>query len=166
MEIKSTISNADGSMTELIYSDAETFDNLPREKVKQAYGVCFFEDKMLIVFNSKRKAWGLVGGSLEPGETFEECLKREVAEESNMRVLNFYPIGVQAVYAPQKDVIYQLRYACIIEPIGLFVADPAEGAITEIKLINPDSYKEYFDWGDIGDRIIKRGVELKSSLVI
>lgn len=164
MEIKSKISNADGTVTEIIYNDADSFDSLAREKVRQAYGVCFAGDKMLIVFNGNRKAWGLIGGSLEPGETLEECLKREVIEESNMKVLNFRPVGFQAVHAPQKDEIFQLRYVCTVEEICPFVADPAGGAITEIKLIDPNTYKQFFDWGEIGEQIIRRAIELKNSL--
>lgn len=164
MEIKSKISNADGTVTEIIYNDADSFDSLACDKVRQAYGVCFAGDKMLIVFNGKRKAWGLIGGGLEAGETFEECLKREVIEESNMKVLNFRPIGFQAVYAPENDVIFQLRYVCTVEEIAPFVADPAGGDITEIKLIDPNTYKQFFDWGEIGERIIHRAIEMKNSL--
>ena len=122
----------------------------------------FSEGKMLIVFNGKRKAWGLVGGSIEAGESFEECLKREVKEESNMQVLSSVPVGYQAVTIGD-NTIYQLRYACAVRPIDSFVADP-DNAITEIKLIDPLSYKEFFDWGEIGNRIIKRGTELKYKL--
>lgn len=162
MEIKSQISNLDGSMTQIIYNDADSFDFLDKSKVKQVYGVCFFEGKMLIVFNGKRKAWGLVGGSIEVGESFEGCLKREVKEESNMKVLSSVPIGYQAV-TMGDNTIYQLRYACAVRPIDSFVADP-DNAITEIKLIDPLSCKEFFDWGEIGDRIIKRGTEIITKL--
>ncbi len=163
MEIKSKISNTDGSETEITYIDTQSFDSLECDKVRQAYGVCFLNGQMLIVFNRKRKAWGLVGGSLEVGETYEECLKREVEEEANMQVLNFQPIGYQKVDIPAKGFIYQLRYVCIIEPLGPFVADP-DGSITEIKLIDPTTYKEYFDWGDIGHHIITKAIEISRSL--
>lgn len=163
MQIKSKNSNKDGSITEIIYNDAESFDSLKLKKVTQVYGVCFLNGKMVIVFNAKRKAWGLVGGSLEEQETYEECLKREVIEETNMRVLNFYPVGYQEVSIPQKELIYQLRYVCSVEAIGPFIADPA-GAITEVKLIDPKTYKEYFDWGEIGDHIIQRAFERQYNL--
>ncbi len=29
-------------------------------------------------------------------------------------------------------------------------------------MIDPKEYKKYFDWGEIGDRIINRAVELKN----
>jgi len=34
--------------------------------------------------------------------------------------------------------------------------------VTEIKLIDPKDYKQYFDWGEIGERIIERALELLS----
>lgn len=42
----------------------------------------------------------------------------------------------------------------------LFVSDPA-GSVTEIKLVDPADYRQYFDWGEIGDRILERALELK-----
>jgi hypothetical protein len=41
--------------------------------------------------------------------------------------------------------------------------DPA-GGVTEIKLIEPAEYRKYFDWGEIGERIVSRAMELKKSL--
>jgi 8-oxo-dGTP pyrophosphatase MutT (NUDIX family) len=116
---------------------------------------------MLVVHN--KHAWGLVGGGLEAGETYEECLKREIKEESNMRVLSFVPVGAQEVQFDGK-IIYQLRYACIIQPYGDFVSDP-DGDVSEIKLIDPKDYKQYFDWGDVGERIVERAIELKNTVL-
>ncbi len=162
MKIQSQIKSTDGSVVQVIYNDADSFESLDKSKATQVYGVCFSGGKMLVVLNGKRKSWCLVGGTIEPGESFEECLKREVEEESNMKVLSCAPIGYQAVIMGEST-IYQLRFACTIEPIGPFAADPA-GSITEIKLIDPLLYKEFFDWGEIGERIIARALELKKEL--
>jgi len=161
MQIKSQFTNIDGVIAYVTYEDADSFDHLLLKKVTQAYGVCFVGDKIVIVYSSKSNHWILPGGSIEEGETFEECLKREVKEESNMRVLSFAPIGYQEVLCESK-IIYQLRYLCIVEPYGDFVSDP-DGSITEIKLIDPTDYKQYFDWGEIGDRIMERALEMKKN---
>jgi 8-oxo-dGTP pyrophosphatase MutT (NUDIX family) len=108
----------------------------------------------------KIKDWGLIGGTIEKGETFEQTLRREIQEESNMKVLSFKPIGYQKVInLKDNSFIYQLRYACIVEPFGPFVCDP-DGSVTEIKLIDPKEYKKYFDWGKIGEGIINRAIEI------
>ena len=41
---------------------------------------------------------------------------------------------------------------------------PTLGDVTEIKLIDPKDIKQYFDWGEIGDHILTRALELKNSL--
>lgn len=149
------------------YSDADTFDNLEKEYCKQSYGICFCEDKLVIVlgyFGAKEREWGFTGGKIEAGETFEETLRREVQEESNMEVISFKPIGYQKVIKKDGTYKYELRYVCKVKPYGPFVEDPAHGVISEIKLIDPVDYKKYVDWGKIGDRLIERALELLPSL--
>jgi len=153
------IVNKDSTIFNIKYYDVDSFNSLDSTKVKQVYGVCFYNDKVIIVHNGKKSTWGLVGGSMEKGETYEECLKREVLEESNMIVKVAQPIGYQEVVMGDKT-IYQLRYVCEVKSAGNFVSDPA-GTIDEIAMIDPKDYKNYFDWGEIGERIIKRAEEIK-----
>lgn len=163
MKIKSQFTETDGSITLVEYQDSDSFDFLDKTKVKQCYAVCLVNGKIVIVFHGKKNTWGLVGGSIEPGESYDDCLKREIKEESNMKVLDFKPIGYQTVYMGDR-VFHQLRYVCTAEPYGEFSGDP-DGKITEIKLVDPKDYKKYFDWGDIGDSIVGRAMELKSKLI-
>lgn len=144
------------------YEDADSFGYLPPAECRQCYAVCFCEDKIVIGFGGHKNAWGLIGGTIEKDETFEETLRREIQEESNMEIIDYRPIGYQKVTDTRDgSSIYQLRYVCSAKPYGPFISDPA-GSITEIKLINPENYKKYFDWGHIGERIIKRAIELKN----
>jgi 8-oxo-dGTP pyrophosphatase MutT (NUDIX family) len=116
---------------------------------------------MVIGFGGQKQSWGLIGGTVEDGETFEETLKREIQEEANMELLSCLPVGYQKVIDTRDGKeIYQLRYVCTARSHGPFISDPA-GAITEIKFIDPKNYKDYFDWGKIGERIIFRALELK-----
>lgn len=144
------------------YEDCDDFSELEYEKSKQIYGVCFYKNKIAIVLNGPKKTWGLVGGSIEKGESFDQTFRREIKEESNMEVLSWKPVGYQKVIDTRDDsYIYQLRVVASVRPHGEFVEDPA-GHITEIKLIDPAGVKQYFDWGKIGDRIMERALELKS----
>ncbi len=146
------------------YEDVDSFDNLDYSFCKQTYAVCLCDGKMVIAYRGKKKKWGLIGGHIEKGETFEQTLKREIKEESNMEVLKFLPVGYQkATDTRDNSFVYQLRYVCIVRPYGPFVSDP-DGSIVEIKLIDPKDYKKYFDWGKIADRIIERALELKDKL--
>lgn len=146
------------------YQDADSFDHLDRDRCKQTYAVCFCDDKMVIGYGGTKDAWGLIGGTIEEGEDFEQTLRREIKEESNMEILALLPVGYQKVTDNLgNEPFYQLRYVCLVKPYGPFVTDPADG-ITEIKLIDPADIKQYFDWGNIGDRIIGRALELKNNL--
>lgn len=148
----------------LEYHKTDSFDDLDYSLCRQVYAVCFYGDKIVIGYGGKKEAWGLIGGTIEKGETFEQTLVREIQEESNMKVLRMKPIGYQKVTDTRDDSYpYQLRYVCTAEPYGPFVSDPAE-TVTEIKIIDPKDYKNYFNWGQIGERIIKRACELVEGL--
>lgn len=149
----------DGKKYTAKYSDIDDFRHLPINKCKQVYAVAVFKGKILFVYNGKRQEWGLAGGTVEPGESLKDCLFREIKEESNMKVTDYWPVG--AAYIPEVDV-WQVRYACKIEPYGPFISDPA-GSITKIELVNPIEYNKYFDWGKMGDHIINRGLKLIDS---
>ncbi len=158
MTIKQNLNWSDGKVYKLVWRDCDSFEEIKDKKLQQSYGVCFYKNKLVIGGNGNNK-WGLIGGHIENGETPEETLIREVQEESNMRVIKQIPIGYQEVINPDGAIDYQLRSFCLVEPIGQFVSDPA-GSVTEIKLIDPKDYKKYFDWGKIGDRIMKRAMEI------
>lgn len=147
----------EGKEYKLVWYDCDSFEEIKDKDLQQSYGVCFYNQKLVIVNNNGK--WGLVGGHIERGETPDVALEREVVEESNMKVLKQVPIGYQEVIKPDGTSDFQLRSFCIVEPIGEFVSDPA-GSVTEIKLIDPKDYKKYFNWGKIGDRIMERAMEL------
>lgn len=147
------------------YEDADSFERLPKGICKQCWAVCFLGDQMVIAYAANKQTWGLVGGTIEKGESFEETLKREIKEESNMEVLRYLPLGYQKVTDTRDGkVIYQLRFVCTVQPYGDFLSDPA-GIVTEIKLIDPKEYTRYFNWGKISDRIVERALDLKKKLI-
>lgn len=66
-------------------------------------------DSLLMVqgVNFRGNRYGLVAGFLEPGETLEECCKREVMEETNLKIKNLkyftsrpwpFPSGIMVGY--------------------------------------------------------------------
>ncbi len=165
MQIKSKITRRNGQVCDCIYTEeGNPEENLNGAILHGVHACCFYEDKLLVVYGGKEKGWTLAGGAIEPGETWQEAIVREVKEESNMKVLHCELIGYQDVYQV-TETVRQTRAFCIIEPYGEFVADPDED-ITEIKLIDPKDYKKYFDWGDIMDRTIERALEIKEKYEI
>lgn len=152
----------------LEYFQTDSFSHLSHNECTQAYGICFHRDNILVVNNVLNPgSYTPVGGSIEKGEHPDDALVREIREESNMKVLHFQPIGYQRVtdVSGVQKPYYQLRYMCIVEPYGPFTpeCDP-DGDVTELLEINPRDYKEYFDWGKIGEVIIERALLLKGNL--
>ena len=159
MEIKSKFTNHSGEVVNVIYKEGDPKQDLEGKILEAVHGFCFYGDSMVVVYADNKKYWTLPGGHIEDGESIEEAVVREVKEESNMKVLYQDLIGYQDIFEPGR-IVRQTRSFCIVEPYGDFVADP-DGDITEIKLIDPHDYKQYFDWGIIGDHIMQKALELK-----
>lgn len=165
MEIRSTIRTRKSGVVPVVYRDIDSFEDLGDRVVHGVHAFCFTGDQLVIVYSEAKGYWTPPGGGVEPGETVEEAIVREVLEETNMRVLKQRVIGYQEVSEPHRLTV-QVRSICIVEPIGPFVADAAtdddgEG-VTEIRLIDPKDIKQYFDWGEIGDHVLARAIKLKT----
>lgn len=151
------------------YYQAESIEDLPKEQIKQVQIMAFHKDKLLIVNNANKfNTYGPVGGGVEPGESAEECLPRELKEESNMKVVEYRLIGYQRctdLNNPEKLPEYQIRYFANVEPFGPFTpeCDP-DCDVTELLEIDPADYKKYFDWGEVGEDIMRRALEIKMLL--
>ena len=158
MEIKSTLTNRSSQVLSVVYREGNPLADLGDKILQGVHAFCFYGDKMIVVYSEVKGYWTPPGGGIESGETYEQAIIREVREETNMKVLSQELIGYQDIYEPDR-IIRQTRSFCIVEPIGNFVADP-DGDITEIKLIDPRDYKKYFDWGEIGEKIMKKAMKL------
>lgn len=157
MEIKSTIKTDTGEFP-TIYHEEDPTKNLEGKILKGVRAFCFCNGKLLLVYAPEVGKWMPPGGGIEPGETFEQAVVREVKEETNMKVIHHELIGCLDCYEPNKT-LRQTRSFCIVEPYGDFVSDP-DGDIAEIRLIDHTEYKKYFDWGIVGDHIMKRAIEM------
>lgn len=144
-----------------MYRDIDSPDELKGEKIKGVHAYCFYGGKLVVVYAEEKGTWGPPGGAVEPGETVEEAVVREVFEETNMRVLRQKVFGYLEAFEPDRTL--QTRSVCIVEPIGDFVSDP-DGDVTEIKLIDTKDTNNYFDWGKNGERQLERALMLKETL--
>jgi len=163
MEIQSTLTNRSGQILDVVYREDDPLKDLDGKVLHGVHGYCFCGDKLVVVYAESKGYWTPPGGGIERGETHEEATTREVFEETNMRVDHQQLIGYQDIYEPGR-VIRQTRSVCVVEPYGDFVSDP-DGDITEIKLIDPSEYKQYFDWKEIGDRIMERALKMKGEML-
>ena len=162
MEIKSVLTDSSGKDFEVLYRDIDSIAELEGRAVSGVHAYCFLGSKLVIVYAAGKQSWTPPGGGVENNETLEEAVAREVEEETNMKVVKQALIGFQDIILP-TGTITQTRSVCIVEPYGEFVADP-DSDITEMRLIDPAEYKQYFDWGEVGDRAIQRALELRDTL--
>jgi ADP-ribose pyrophosphatase YjhB (NUDIX family) len=159
-EIHSSGPNSRGEILDLTYREGNPLENMEGKTWGSVQGWCFYGDSLVVVHSINRGGhWSPPGGRVEEGESIEEAIDREVAEESNMRVLSKQVIGYQDIILPDGRIIRSPKFFCFVEPIGEFKSDP-DGSIDEIKLIDPKDYKEYFDWGEVGERVMARALEI------
>lgn len=162
MKIRSTLTNHAGEILEVVYRDIESEKELGDKKIQSIHAYCFYGNKLVVVYAADKGYWAPAGGWIEANESIRDAVTREVKEETNMRVLTQRLIGYQDIFEPQR-IVSQTRSVCLVEPYGDFIADP-DGDIAEIKLIDPKDYKQYFDWGIIGDHIMERALRIKKRM--
>jgi 8-oxo-dGTP diphosphatase len=144
----------DGKNVLLTWLPGESYQGL--KPIKQAYGFCFNREGKLLVQQKKPGPWQVMGGTIEPGETPEETLIREVDEEVNIEIADIHYLGAQKVEEPDREAYYQLRFAARITKLKERQADPDKGILRKRRFINPNDYAKVSDWGEIGTAIVKR----------
>jgi 8-oxo-dGTP diphosphatase len=85
-----------------------------RAKIKACVGVMIFKDGKFLM--GKRKGshgageYSCAGGHLEFGESFEECAKREVLEETGVNIKNIKFLSVANIFKDEnrQDVVINL----------------------------------------------------------
>lgn len=117
--------------------------------------LCYLEkdNKYLMLHRTKKEndinkgKWLGVGGKLLPNETPEECLIREVKEETGYNVLNYNFRGLVIFNFNDDDPLYMYLYTCS-DFNGKILKDCPEG---ELKWIDKKEVKNLNLWE--GDKI-------------
>jgi len=91
--------------------------------------------EMLLQQRTDTASWGLPGGAVEPDETAFEALKREVAEETALAVIDAEPMAIycgpdQKFAYPNGDKVQAFAVAFIVQKWeGKPCADGIEGSM-------------------------------------
>jgi 8-oxo-dGTP diphosphatase len=80
--------------------------------------------------------WALPGGRMDPGETVEQTIVREVKEETGLDVTIVRKVGEYVEKGVKDDVDYEYYPTCfVVKPVGGEIKKQ-ESEIQEIKLFN------------------------------
>jgi 8-oxo-dGTP pyrophosphatase MutT (NUDIX family) len=150
----------------------------PARRVTQALGLCFTAAGMLVMVRTDGLGWSLPGGTIEPGETVEQALIRELAEEACARVVRHRFLACQHVADPYNPdgpaSYYQSRWWARVE------LDPWQPRYETLarRLVRPDQFLEVLCWSrkeyaarllglalaaDCADRRLDRGATIRSA---
>lgn len=86
----------------------------PTAQITQALGICFTDDHQVVLVTWDDVRWTFPGGGVEPGETVEQALIREVAEDACATVTANTYLACQHIADPhhpdEPQSYYQSRW--------------------------------------------------------
>ena len=113
------------------------------ERPKVGIGVMVIKNNKILLGKRKNShgdgSWSFPGGHLEFGETWEDCAKRETAEETEIKIKNVR-------FATATNDIFETEEKHYITLFML--ADYDSG---EVKIMEPEKCEQWdwFDWKDL-----------------
>jgi ADP-ribose pyrophosphatase YjhB (NUDIX family) len=84
----------------------------PRSRAVTIKGVCRRPDGRVLLCRNDRDEWELPGGRPEVGELFQDCLRREIAEETGLEVTVERVLGVRAMEVVAGRWLDVVGYRC------------------------------------------------------
>jgi len=104
----------------------------PRTQTVTVKAVCRRTDGRVLVCRNHRGEWELPGGRPEVGEWFEDCLRREIREETGLDAAVERVLGVQAFEVVPGRWVDVVGYACRVPEAGALRPSPEH---TEVAFI-------------------------------
>ena len=99
----------------------------------------FPNDQILLIKRNTRPFvgyWALPGGRMDPGETVEQTIVREVKEETGLDVIIVRKIGEYVEKGVKDDVKYEYYPTCFVVKLVGGEIKKQDSEIQEIKLFN------------------------------
>jgi ADP-ribose pyrophosphatase YjhB (NUDIX family) len=123
----------------------------PRSTTVTVKGVCRRADGRVLVCRNDRGEWELPGGRPEVGELFQDCVRREIREETGLDVAVTRVLGVRAFEVVPGRWVDVVGYACRAPD----APEPRpSGEHTEVGFVDaelPAAYAELLDLDVLGE---------------
>src|SRR5690554_662968 len=131
--------------------------------MRQAARAIIIRDSKLAVV--KRNKFGsiyyiLVGGGVDPGETPEQAVRREVEEETGMRV-----VDAKLAYIEDAAFRFGRQYIYLCDAEGDSMSISADTQEHQLNIIGKNTYKPMWLPLDELERVTFRSEELKQALL-
>lgn len=102
--------------------------------------------RMLLQKRADNGLWGMHGGSLEIGESFEDCARRELYEETGLRPVRMELAellsGQERIYSyPNGDMVYAVGAVYICREFEGELR-PQQSEVSELHWFDPDALPE------------------------
>jgi ADP-ribose pyrophosphatase YjhB (NUDIX family) len=134
----------------------------PTHLVTQALGFCFTAHGLVVLVTWDGRQWSFPGGTVEDGESVEQALVREVAEEACARVVRCQYLASQHVADPLnpdgRPSYYQTRWWARVD---LDPWQPQDEMIGR-RLVAPDQVLDTLSWQrkEIAHRLLQLALDV------
>lgn len=128
-------------------------------------GIIAYEDKLILLKN-ERNEWELPGGKIDPGESPEECLAREIQEELGLEVQVGPPVYAWMYHILKRVRVFVVAYDCALltpSPPQVVISNEHQGfdwfARNQLEGLNlPQGYREAIrKWTDRPESTMDQG---------
>lgn len=133
----------------------------PAETVTQVSGLCLTGEGQILLVSENGRDWSLPGGKPEDGETWEQTLRREVAEEACAEVGHRRLLGAVQVEGLTPQPYFQLRFWARVR---LQAFQPAFETRHRLA-VNPAEFARLLPWGagPVGQALLAEALALNAS---